>query len=120
LGQSSGFQSYQYRLIEFTLGNRNKAMMRPHAHREDITKLLTDELARPSVYDVAIRALHASFPVSDAVLNRDTSEPYVEDDSVKAAWITVDKTLITIGNFMNSPKNWSISRIISAAGALTM
>jgi tryptophan 2,3-dioxygenase len=32
LGQSSGFQSYQYRMIEFALGNRNHAMMRPHAH----------------------------------------------------------------------------------------
>ncbi len=99
LGQSSGFQSYQYRLIEFTLGNRNKAMMRPHAHRKDLTKLLTDELARPSVYDVAIRALHASFSVDDAVLNRDMSAPYVENDSVKAAWIKV---------YQDPDNNWEL------------
>jgi tryptophan 2,3-dioxygenase len=36
LGQSSGFQSHQYRLIEFMAGNRNPAMMRPHAHRPDV------------------------------------------------------------------------------------
>ncbi len=57
LGQSSGFQSWQYRLIEFTVGNRNKAMLRPHAHREDIAKMLEAELQRPSLYDEALQAL---------------------------------------------------------------
>ena len=36
LGQSSGFQSFQYRQIEFLLGNRNRAMVRPHTHRPEI------------------------------------------------------------------------------------
>lgn len=57
LGQSSGFQSYQYRAIEYLVGNRNLAMLRPHAHREDITALLDDILAKPSLYDEALLLL---------------------------------------------------------------
>src|SRR5689334_3357287 len=48
LGQSSGFQSWQYRQIEFMVGNRNRAMLRPHAHRPDIVARLEGELKRPS------------------------------------------------------------------------
>ena len=59
LGQSSGFQSWQYRLIEFAAGNRNAAMVKPHDHRPDIAAKLQAELARPSLYDEAIRALCA-------------------------------------------------------------
>ena len=51
LGQSSGFQSSQYRLIEYMLGNRNQAMLRPHAHRPEIIARLEAELARRSLYD---------------------------------------------------------------------
>jgi len=91
LGQSSGFQSYQYRQIEFMLGNRNPAMLAPHAHREDLTKLLTDELAQPSLYDVALKALAQSVPVPDDVLNRDTTQPYVENAAVEAAWVKIYK-----------------------------
>src|SRR5262245_2907975 len=57
LGQSSGFQSYQYRRIEFTVGNRNPAMLGPHAHRPDLAAALRAELARPSLYDEALRLL---------------------------------------------------------------
>ncbi len=57
LGQSSGFQSWQYRLIEFAVGNRNPAMLAPHAHRADITAKLEAELARPTLYDEALRLL---------------------------------------------------------------
>ena len=57
LGQSSGFQSWQYRMIEFTVGNRNAAMLRPHAHRAAVLAALEAEMARPSLYDEALRAL---------------------------------------------------------------
>ena len=89
LGQSSGFQSHQYRLIEFMLGNRNAAMLRPHAHRAEISKLLNDELAQPSLYDVALRALNASIPLPETVLTRDLSTPHAENDAVAAAWSQV-------------------------------
>lgn len=87
LGASSGFQSWQYRLVEFAAGNRNAAMLRPHAHRRDIVALLEGELARPSLYDEALRAAHrAGLPVPAAILARDVSLPWVADDGVEAAW----------------------------------
>lgn len=49
LGQSSGFQSWQYRAIEYMAGNRNLAMLRPHAHRPDLNEKLEAILAAPSL-----------------------------------------------------------------------
>jgi tryptophan 2,3-dioxygenase len=90
LGQSSGFQSWQYRLIEYTAGNRNPAMLRPHAHRADLTAALSAELQRPSLYDVAVRHLARSgLPVPEAVLHRDVRQSWVADDGVRAAWAAV-------------------------------
>ncbi|MBE1284899.1 MAG: tryptophan 2,3-dioxygenase [Rhodobacteraceae bacterium] len=89
LGQSSGFQSYQYRQIEFMLGNRNKAMLKPHAHRADLVELLEEELAQPSLYDVALRALHQTVPLPEEVMNRDVSEHYQPSDAVREAWTQV-------------------------------
>ena len=87
LGQSSGFQSWQYRLIEFAVGNRNEAMLRPHAHRPDIMAKLEAELAQPSLYDVALAALsRAGLPVPDDVLQRDFRQPWVADARVEGAW----------------------------------
>lgn len=89
LGQSSGFQSHQYRLIEFVLGNRNRAMLRPQAHQPEITKLLEAELAQPSLYDVALQALHRAHPLPEAVLARDLTLPHQPNDAVAAAWTQV-------------------------------
>lgn len=100
LGPSSGFQSFQYRLIEFMLGNRNHAMLRPHAHREDITAMLKAELATPSLYDEALRLLHAEgIEVPANVLNRDVSAPYAPDDAVIEAWHKV---------YSDPAKHWSL------------
>jgi tryptophan 2,3-dioxygenase len=90
LGQSSGFQSWQYRLIEYAAGNRNAAMLKPHAHRPDILAKLTAELARPSLYDEAIRAAaRAGLPMPDNVLHRDLQSPWAYAPAVEAAWATV-------------------------------
>ena len=89
LGQSSGFQSHQYRQIEFILGNRNAAMIRPHAHRPQVMALLQAELARPSVYDVALRALNAAIPLPAEVLDRDPASTHTENEAVMAAWTEV-------------------------------
>ncbi len=92
LGQSSGFQSWQYRLIEFMVGNRNPAMLKPHEHREDYVAPLREELTQPSLYDVALRALAGSgVAVPDSVLERDLSQMYQPDDAVKEAWAVVYK-----------------------------
>lgn len=57
LGNSSGFQSHQYRLVEYLLGNRNGALMQVHKHKADALKALEDELAQPSLYQVAVDLL---------------------------------------------------------------
>ena len=93
LGQSSGFQSWQYRLIEFTVGNRNPAMLKPHAHRADLTAALEAELARPSLYDAALGVLAArGLPVPAEVLARDVARPWRAHDGVRAAWAEVYRT----------------------------
>jgi tryptophan 2,3-dioxygenase len=87
LGQSSGFQSWQYRLIEYAVGNRNLAMLKPHAHRADLTAKLEAELARPSLYDEALHHLaRAGLPVPEDVLNRDLRQPWVAQDAVREVW----------------------------------
>ena len=90
LGQSSGFQSWQYRLIEFGVGNRNEAMLKPHAHRADLTAMLETELARPSLYDEALRHLaRTGMPVPADVLERDLRLTWVAQPGVQAVWETV-------------------------------
>jgi tryptophan 2,3-dioxygenase len=90
LGQSSGFQSWQYRLIEFAVGNRNTAMLKPHAHRADLTEALQAELAKPSLYDVAVRRLaDTGLEIPAEVLNRDLTRPWQPNATVEAAWRTV-------------------------------
>ncbi len=87
LGQSSGFQSWQYRLIEFMVGNRNKVLLQQHQHRPEIAAMLAEELARPSLYDEALRLLvRHGIPVPQANLERDLSGPYQFSDGVVAAW----------------------------------
>jgi tryptophan 2,3-dioxygenase len=90
LGQSSGFQSWQYRAIEFLAGNRNLAMLRPHAHRPDIMEKLEAILAAPSLYDEAIRLLGRNgFDIGDEAERGDWRETRAENDKVFAAWQTV-------------------------------
>jgi tryptophan 2,3-dioxygenase len=90
LGQSSGFQSWQYRAIEFLAGNRNLAMLRPHAHRPDIMEKLEAILAAPSLYDEAIRLLARNgFDVGGEEKRDDWRETRAENDKVFAAWQTV-------------------------------
>lgn len=90
LGRASGFQSYQFRLIEFMLGNKQRAMIDPHRHRADLAAALEAELVAPSIYDEAIRLLaRRGVAISPAALDRDFGVPYVADPSVEAAWTAV-------------------------------
>jgi tryptophan 2,3-dioxygenase len=87
LGQSSGFQSRQYRLIEFLLGNRNHAMLKPHAHDVETTQLLEAELATPSLYDEVLRlADRNGLRMPAAVLVRDVRETHSFNEGVLQAW----------------------------------
>ncbi|MCE8005613.1 tryptophan 2,3-dioxygenase family protein [Aestuariivita sp.] len=89
LGQSSGFQSHQYRLIEFILGNRNRAMLTVHEHRPDLHRMLVQELETPSVYHVVLRQLadHLGTSFDPAVFRMD--QPHLANDEVMAAWTTI-------------------------------
>lgn len=90
LGQSSGFQSRQYRLIEFLLGNRNHAMLKPHAHDAETTKLLETELATPSLYDEVLRlADRNGLAMPATVLARDVRETHSFNEGVLQAWRVV-------------------------------
>ena len=90
LGQSSGFQSYQYRSIEFALGNKNRAMLQPHAHRPDLLAQVQAAFEAPSLYDEALRLLaRRGLPVPASHTDRDWTLPYAESDAVERAWLTV-------------------------------
>lgn len=90
LASSSGFQSYQYRCIEFALGNKNPAMLKPHAHRADLLALVRAAYEAPSLYDESLRLLaRRGLPIPASHLSRDWTQPYVADDAVEQAWLTV-------------------------------
>ena len=90
LANSSGFQSAQYRCIEFVLGNKNAAMLKPHAHRPDLLATVQAAYQSPSLYDESLRLLaRRGLPVPASHTDRDWTQPYVESDEVEQAWLTV-------------------------------
>ncbi len=90
LGASSGFQSYQYRSIEFALGNKNAAMLKPHAHRADLLALVQAAYEAPSLYDESLRLLaRRGLPVPQSHTTRDWTQPYAASDAVEQAWLVV-------------------------------
>ena len=90
LDSSSGFQSYQYRCIEFSLGNKNAAMLRPHAHRPHLLAHVEAAYRSPSLYDEALRLLaRRGIGVPATHLERDWSLPYPADGGVESAWLVV-------------------------------
>ena len=90
LASSSGFQSWQYRMIEFMLGNKNAAMLKPHSHRPDLLARVQAAHDAPSLYDEAIRLLaRRGLPVPAADAERDWSQPRVASDAVEQAWLVV-------------------------------
>jgi tryptophan 2,3-dioxygenase len=90
LASSSGFQSAQYRCIEFVLGNKNAAMLKPHAHRPDLLAQVQKAYEAPSLYDEALRLLaRRGLPVPQDHLQRDWTQPYAESEEVEKAWLIV-------------------------------
>jgi tryptophan 2,3-dioxygenase len=90
LGHSSGFQSYQNRLIEFALGQKQAHVLSVYKHDAELHKTMEDALHERSIYDAAIQALSMrGLQIDDAVLNRDWSQPYEPNASVEEAWLTV-------------------------------
>ena len=90
LGRSSGFQSYQYRSLEYLIGNKNPAMIEVHRHDAEVYARLHALLHRPSLYDECLRLLaRRGYALPEACLERDWSTPYVAHEAVAAAWLDV-------------------------------
>ena len=80
LGTSSGFQSYQYRAVEFVLGNKNEAMLELFAGDDSAHRILTEALDRPSLYDEFLRLLaRRGHAVPDELMHRDVRAAHVEN-----------------------------------------
>lgn len=78
LANASGFQSFQYRAVEFALGNKNRRMLTVFESDPSAHALLTEVLEAPSIYDEFLRYLHrAGFEIPAAVLERDVTEAWV-------------------------------------------
>ena len=103
LGQSSGFQSYQYRSIEFALGNKNRAMLKPHEHRADLLAQVQAAYEAPSLYDEALRLLaRRGIPVPASHTDRDWTLPYAESEAVEQAWLVV---------YRNPKEHWDLYQL---------
>ena len=90
LGPASGFQSYQYRLVEFRLGAKDANMVLPHRHDTLTHGKLTAALNEPSLYDEALRLLaRRGHPVPKEVLDRDFSQPYLSNPWVRGIWLSI-------------------------------
>jgi tryptophan 2,3-dioxygenase len=103
LGNSSGFQSAQYRCIEFALGNKNAAMLKPHAHRPELLAQVQQAYESPSLYDEALRLLaRRGIPVPQSHVQRDWTQPYVESDEVEKAWLVC---------YRNPKQHWDLYQL---------
>lgn len=103
LAQSSGFQSAQYRCIEFALGNKNAAMLKPHAHRPDLLATVQAAFVAPSLYDEALRLLaRRGLPVPASHTQRDWTQPYIANDGVEQAWLAA---------YRNPQQHWDLYQL---------
>jgi tryptophan 2,3-dioxygenase len=103
LSNSSGFQSWQYRCIEFLLGNKSVTMLEPHRHTPEILREVEGALNAPSLYDEAIRVLARSgFDVPAEQLQRDWRQPHVPSEAVERAWAAV---------YRDPDKHWNLYQL---------
>jgi len=100
LGRSSGFQSLQYRLIEFSLGNKNRDMIVVHKRDPEGYERLQRALNAPSLYDEVLRLLsRRGYGIPEELIERDFSEPHAPSKAVTAAWL---------GVYHNAEKDWDL------------
>jgi tryptophan 2,3-dioxygenase len=103
LSKSSGFQSWQYRCIEFSLGNKNAAMLQPHAHRPEILARVDAAWRAPSLYDEALRLLaRRGLAVPASHTERDWTLPYSANRAVEEAWLVV---------YRDPQKHWDLYQL---------
>ncbi len=103
LSNSSGFQSWQYRCIEFKLGNKNAAMLKPHSHRPELLATVEAAWRAPSLYDEALRLLaRRGIAVASHHLQRDWTEPRPADPAIEDAWLVV---------YRNPRQHWDLYQL---------
>jgi tryptophan 2,3-dioxygenase len=103
LASSSGFQSWQYRCIEFRLGNKNAAMLKPHEHHAERLAIVRTAYEAPSLYDESLRLLaRRGLPVPASHLQRDWSQPYQASKEVEQAWLVV---------YRDPQKHWDLYQL---------
>lgn len=92
LGNASGFQSFQYRMVEFLLGNKQALHLEPHRHRPDLLGPLEELHRSRSIYDEAIRVLaRRGFAIDRECVERDCTALHSFNQSVCDAWVQVYK-----------------------------
>jgi tryptophan 2,3-dioxygenase len=91
LGEASGFQSFLYRHVEFLLGYKDPALLRPHKHvAGDHYQRLQEAFAEPTLYDDVLAYLaRQGFDVPERILTRDTATTYEADDAVEDVWVAL-------------------------------
>jgi len=90
LGESSGFQSWQYRALEFRLGAKDPRMLAVHKHHPTAHALLEKAYREPSLYDEAILLLaRRGLPVPTACVERDWREPHPFDAGLRDVWLGI-------------------------------
>jgi tryptophan 2,3-dioxygenase len=100
LGTSSGFQSHQYRLIEFLLGNKSAAHVERFSEDVAAHETLQEALVAPSLYDESLRALRRQgLSIPDSHIERDFTQPYQPSRDVEAAWAEV---------YRNTERYWEL------------
>jgi tryptophan 2,3-dioxygenase len=100
LGRSSGFQSVQYRMLEFLLGNKHPQMVEVHKRDAQAFAALHSTLEAPSLYDEVLRLLsRRGYGIPEDYLTRDFKEPYVASKQVAGAWL---------GVYHNAEKDWDL------------
>jgi tryptophan 2,3-dioxygenase len=100
LGRSSGFQSVQYRMLEFLFGNKHAEMLAVHKRDPAAHAALERALAAPSLYDEVLRLLsRRGYDIPQDYLSRDFREPYVASKQVAGAWL---------GVYHNADKDWDL------------
>ncbi|HUO92263.1 MAG TPA: tryptophan 2,3-dioxygenase family protein [Rhizomicrobium sp.] len=96
LGKSSGFQSFQYRMLEYRLGNKNRESARVFESHPHIAAKVNAALMEPSIYDESLALLaRRGFPVPREKIERDFAEPYTADAQVREAWRLVYRDVET-------------------------
>ena len=100
LGTSSGLQSFQYRMIEFMLGNRSPEMLKIHENAPSNRQALMDELRLPSIYDSAIRRLYLTLDGDDADIPQpQLNQPHQIDADIQEHWRIV---------YENTTQHWQL------------